>query len=86
MPSGSVVHHRDKPGRPQLPYQLNWSLALLWREPVVDSTWLSDLKRAAEPDGVRVLEHRLATGVSQLLVSTRPERAGTGRFLRELRR
>ena len=57
-------------------YQLNWSLALFSRQPVVDSNWLSDLKRAAEPDGVRVLEHRFAKpGVSQLLVSTRPETA-----------
>jgi REP element-mobilizing transposase RayT len=57
-------------------YQLNWSLTLFWRQPVVDSDWLSDLTRAMEPDGVRVLEHRFAKpGVSQLLVSTRPETA-----------
>ena len=38
--------------------------------------WLADLQRAVEPDGVRILTHQFAKpGVSQFLVSTRPETA-----------
>jgi REP element-mobilizing transposase RayT len=54
-------------------YQLNWSLSVFWREPQADAHWLPDLQRAAEPDGVRILEHRFAQpSVSQFLVSTTP--------------
>jgi REP element-mobilizing transposase RayT len=55
-------------------YQLNWALALFWHEPVQEADWLPDLASATEKDGVRILEHRfIKPGVSQFLVSTRPE-------------
>jgi REP element-mobilizing transposase RayT len=55
-------------------YQLNWSLALFWREPIAESGWLEELPQATEADGVRILEHRFVTpSVSQFLVSSRPE-------------
>ncbi len=55
-------------------YQLNWALSLFWHVPVADVAWLSELQAATEADGVRVLEHRFVKpGVSQLLVSSRPE-------------
>jgi REP element-mobilizing transposase RayT len=54
-------------------YQLNWSLAIFWREAVQTANWLAELQVATERDGVRVLEHRfLKPGVSQLLLSSRP--------------
>ncbi|MGH8714418.1 MAG: hypothetical protein ACREYB_10470 [Casimicrobiaceae bacterium] len=58
-------------------YQLNWSLAVFWdASPPPAAGWLDALGKATEPDGVRLLEHRLAKGnVSQFLVSTRPETA-----------
>ena len=57
-------------------YQLNWSLALFWQEPAANADWLADLQRTVEPNGVRILEHQFARpGVSQFLVSTRPETA-----------
>ena len=57
----------------QAAYQLNWSLALFWHEPVMKTRWLPDLRIATEPDGVRVLEHRFAKpGVSQFLLSSLP--------------
>lgn len=58
-------------------YQLNWSLSVFWRSPASpNAPWLDQLQRAAEPDGVRILEHRFRSPeVSQFLVSTRPETA-----------
>jgi REP element-mobilizing transposase RayT len=55
-------------------YQLDWSLAVFWHEPVCEASWLSDLQSVTETDGVRILEHRFARpGVSQFLLSSRPE-------------
>lgn len=55
-------------------YQINWALSLFWHTPPDDAAWLPELQAATEPDGVRVLEHRFVkAGVSQLLLSTRPE-------------
>jgi REP element-mobilizing transposase RayT len=55
-------------------YQLNWSLAIFWHEPINEAPWVADLQTAVEPDGVRLLEHRfMKPGVSQFLLSTRPE-------------
>jgi len=55
-------------------YQLNWALALFWHEPVRQAGWLAELQLTTEPDGVRVLEHRLVKpNVSQFLVTSRPE-------------
>ncbi len=55
-------------------YQLNWSLAVFWREALPTANWLPELQAATEPDGVRVLEHRfLKPGVSQFLLSSRPD-------------
>ncbi len=55
-------------------YQLNWALSLFWHEPMHDVAWLPELQAATEADGVRVLEHRvIKSGVSQFLVSSRPE-------------
>ncbi|MGH7138540.1 MAG: hypothetical protein ACREHD_22555, partial [Pirellulales bacterium] len=58
-------------------YKLNWSLAVFWNaSPPPAVGWLDALGKDTEPDGVRLLEHRLAKGnVSQFLVSTRPETA-----------
>ena len=58
-------------------YQLNWSTgAVLAR---ADQPWLSGWPISGdtvEPDGVRILTHQFAKpGVSQFLVSTRPETA-----------
>jgi REP element-mobilizing transposase RayT len=55
-------------------FQLNWALTLFWREkPIDDATWLRDLQRSTEPNGVRVIKHRLTTGdASQFFVSTKP--------------
>ncbi len=54
-------------------YQLNWSLTVFWQEPIGDAEWLEDLKKATEPDGVRLLEHCFRQpDISQFLVSTTP--------------
>ena len=57
----------------RLAYQLNWSLAIFWTQPAVEpNAWLQQLKDATEPDGVRILEHRVARpNVSQFLLSTK---------------
>lgn len=55
-------------------YQLNWALALFWREPIEETGWLADLCPAVEGDGVRILKHRfIKPGVSHFLLSSRPE-------------
>ena len=70
-----------KPPRPiytpqntRVAYQLTWALTIFWRrEPIDDSLWLDTLRPATEPDGVRVLKHRLTTNsASQFLISTKP--------------
>ena len=55
-------------------YQLNWGLTIFWRErPIPDKEWFTALKAATEPDGVRVLKHRITTNnASQFFVSTKP--------------
>ncbi len=54
-------------------YQLNWSLSVFWKQSIGDADWLPTLQQTAEPDGIRVLQHRfLQPLVSQFLVSTRP--------------
>jgi REP element-mobilizing transposase RayT len=55
-------------------YQLNWGLTIFWRDsPIQEDTWLHDLRLATEPDGVRILKHRFATGAaSQFFVSSKP--------------
>jgi REP element-mobilizing transposase RayT len=56
-------------------YQLNWSLSLFGLQtlPIIDQ-WLTDLRTATEPDGVRVLSAELRSeNVAQFFVSTRPE-------------
>jgi len=62
------------PHNTQPAYQLNWALTIFWRDaPLCEEDWLADLQRATEPDGVRILKHRCATGkASQLFVSTKP--------------
>jgi REP element-mobilizing transposase RayT len=56
-------------------YKLNWSLSVFWNAPPpAAESWYEALGGATEPDGVRLLEHRLIKGnVSQFLISTRPE-------------
>jgi REP element-mobilizing transposase RayT len=52
---------------------LQWGLTVFWREAVADTSWLADLGHALEPDGVRVLGHRLAEPcVSQFALSSLP--------------
>jgi len=55
-------------------YQLNWGLTLFWRQtPVPAGDWLATLKDATEPDGVRVIKHRVTSNeASQFFVSTMP--------------
>ena len=55
-------------------YQLNWGLTLFWRQsPIDEDQWLDKLKLATEPDGVRILRHRVsAENTSQFFVSTKP--------------
>ena len=55
-------------------YQLNWGLTLFWRHfPIPEEGWLARLQEATEPDGVRVIKHRVTTGeASQFFVSTKP--------------
>jgi REP element-mobilizing transposase RayT len=58
----------------KLAYQLNWSLTIFWRSQALDGDWLESLSQATEPDGIRILNHRLATpDASQFLISTKPE-------------
>jgi len=54
-------------------YQLFWSLALFWHAPAPDAAaWLTTLKEAVEPDGVRILEHhQRSPKVSQFLLSNK---------------
>jgi len=55
-------------------FQLNWALSLFWHAPADGCDWLPELQAATEADGVRILRHEfLKPGVSQFLVSTRPE-------------
>ena len=54
-------------------FQLTWSLSVFWRSSPPAPVWLDDLRRATEPDGVRVLEHCFPEpAMSQFLVSTQP--------------
>ena len=55
-------------------YQLNWSLSVFWNQPALSAeSWLPALQQAAEPDGVRILEHRNAeSNTSLFLISTIP--------------
>jgi REP element-mobilizing transposase RayT len=58
----------------RVPAQL--SVSIFWRTPPREFEWLDSLKAATEADGVRNLEHRFKNaGVSQFLVSTRPDSA-----------
>jgi len=61
-------------------YQLNWSLSLFWKSTAISSEhWLEQLKRSTEPDGVRVLEHRIKDDkVSQFFLSSQPQVAPSG--------
>ena len=78
MPNGWIVartmdplytHQNTKPA-----YQLNWGLTVFWRQrPIGDETWLANLQEVTEPDGVRIIKHRITTGdASQFFVSTKP--------------
>jgi REP element-mobilizing transposase RayT len=55
-------------------YQLNWSLSIFSHRTLPDaSEWLPQLQSATEPDGVRVLEHRVKDNtIHQFLLSTQP--------------
>jgi REP element-mobilizing transposase RayT len=55
-------------------YQLRWSLAIFPTVPVVGPiTWTEELSEACEPDGIRVLDTKLANNnVLSLLLSTKP--------------
>jgi REP element-mobilizing transposase RayT len=55
-------------------YQLNWGLTLFWRAiPIASEVWFGKLQESTDPDGVRIVKHRLTTGqASQFFVSTKP--------------
>jgi REP element-mobilizing transposase RayT len=59
----------------KIAYELRWSLSLFWNEAAIPSTdWLPQLQEVTEPDGVRILDHRLTqSNVSQFLISTKPQ-------------
>ncbi len=56
-------------------YQLNWALSLFAREPLPPVChWQTALAQATEPDGVRILDQRLARPeLVQFFLSSRPE-------------
>src|SRR5262245_28438104 len=57
----------------RLAYELRWSAAIFWTQPVPTTSWLEALQSATEADGVRILEHRVTKpNVSQFLISTKP--------------
>jgi REP element-mobilizing transposase RayT len=57
-------------------YQLNWSVTAFPKSTLPDRCeWLSDLKSATEPDGVRVLECHAEDRCVQFFVSSRPDRS-----------
>jgi REP element-mobilizing transposase RayT len=52
---------------------LRWGLTVFWRLPLTDAPWLAELALALEPDGIRLLGHRLSEPtVSQFSLSTLP--------------
>jgi REP element-mobilizing transposase RayT len=52
---------------------LRWGLTIFWREPFREASWLNDLRRALEPDGIRLLGHRQnESRISQFSLSTLP--------------
>ncbi len=66
-------------------YQLNWALSVFHNGALDTSPWLNDLKKATEPDGVRILQHRfIKPGVSQFLLSTAPDVAPS-QFVRSVK-
>jgi REP element-mobilizing transposase RayT len=55
-------------------FQLRWSIAIFWQQPVSTDPWFADLQAATDPDNVRLLEHRfIGPTTSQFLISTTPE-------------
>jgi len=53
---------------------LQWGVSAFWREDAAGDDWLRELTGAVEPDGIRILSHRLSQPtVSQFFVSSRPE-------------
>jgi REP element-mobilizing transposase RayT len=55
-------------------YQLNWGLTVFWRQtPIPEDHWLAAIQQSIEPDGVRILKHRVTSNdASQFFVSTQP--------------
>jgi hypothetical protein len=52
---------------------LRWGLTVFWRAPIAGTPWLANLTSALEPDGIRILGHRLSEPrVSQFSLSTLP--------------
>jgi REP element-mobilizing transposase RayT len=52
---------------------LRWGLTVFWRRPIVHTSWLNSLTEALEPDGIRLLGHRVTDAhVSQFSLSTLP--------------
>lgn len=54
-------------------YQLNWALTVFWNKNAPANDWLTALQAATEPDGIRILSHRMdRPDVSFFFVSTKP--------------
>lgn len=52
---------------------LRWGLTVFWRDDITDAPWSAELASALEPDGIRLLGHRLREPrVSQFSLSTLP--------------
>jgi REP element-mobilizing transposase RayT len=52
---------------------LHWSLTIFWRQPNADASWLPELTRSLQPDGIRLNSHRFAgPRYSQFSLSTLP--------------
>jgi REP element-mobilizing transposase RayT len=72
MPTSEAIYTVNTCPNPA--FQLIWSVDFFWHNnPAAASSWFEKLKQSCEPDGIRILNHRvLKTNVSQFLVSTPP--------------
>ena len=54
-------------------FPLQWGLTIFWLQDQNSTEWLDALRESLEPDGIRVLSHRLLDPkTSQFAISTKP--------------
>ncbi|MDA0657443.1 MAG: hypothetical protein O3C60_01260 [Planctomycetota bacterium] len=52
---------------------LQWGLSVFWRMLMCDDTWIDELRKSTENDGIRILGHQFAgPATSQFAISTKP--------------